>query len=120
VRRGAHAEGAGSTSRRGYGIDPHPHGRAPFRRLRAEEISTLGEQFDLVYTVHALHECSVPEQLVREAKEVLQPDGALVIMDWVPGARAGVRECYFAPQTVADCRPTPGSISCARRCTGRR
>jgi len=85
----------------GIGIDPHPYGRAPCRRLRAEEISTLQEQFDLVYTLHALHEFDAPEQFVREAKEVLQPDGVLLIMDWARGARTGVRERYFAIETVA-------------------
>ena len=85
----------------GMGIDPHPYGRAPCRRLRAEEISTLGEQFDLVYTLHALHEFEAPERFPREAREVLRPDGILLIMDWGREARMGVRERYFAIETVA-------------------
>ena len=85
----------------GIGIDRHPYGRAPCQRLQAEEISTLQEQFDLVYTLYALHEFEAPERFPREAKEVLRPDGVLLIMDWVRGAKTGVRERYFAPRTVA-------------------
>ena len=86
---------------KGTGVDPHPYGGAPCRRLYAEEISTLGEQFDLIYTLHALHEFDSAEQFPREAREILRPGGVLLIMDWVRGARTGVRERYFAVETVA-------------------
>jgi 2-polyprenyl-3-methyl-5-hydroxy-6-metoxy-1,4-benzoquinol methylase len=85
----------------GMGVDRYPYGGARCRRLRAEEISTLEERFDLVYTLHALHEFGAPEQFVREAKEVLVPGGALLIVDWVRGTKTGVRERYFAIETVA-------------------
>jgi SAM-dependent methyltransferase len=85
----------------GIGIDPHPYGRAPCRRLRAEEISALEEQFDLIYTLHALHEFDAPERFPREAKDALRPGGVLLIMDWVRGAGTGVRERYFTSKTVA-------------------
>jgi 2-polyprenyl-3-methyl-5-hydroxy-6-metoxy-1,4-benzoquinol methylase len=87
---------------KGTGIDPHPYGGAPCQRLYAEEMSTLGEQFDLVYTLHALHEFETPEQFPREAREALRPGGVLLIMDWAKGARTGVRERYFAIETVAE------------------
>jgi SAM-dependent methyltransferase len=86
---------------KGIGVDPHPYGSAPCQRLYAEEISTLGEQFDLIYTLHALHEFDAPERFPREAREVLRPGGMLLIMDWARGARTGVRERYFAIGTVA-------------------
>jgi 2-polyprenyl-3-methyl-5-hydroxy-6-metoxy-1,4-benzoquinol methylase len=86
---------------KGMGIDPHPYGGAPCQRLHAEEISTLGQQFDLVYTLHALHEFEAPEQFPKEAREALRPGGVLLIMDWAQEARTGVREKYFAIKTVA-------------------
>jgi 2-polyprenyl-3-methyl-5-hydroxy-6-metoxy-1,4-benzoquinol methylase len=86
---------------KGIGIDPHPYGGAPCQRLHAEEINTLGEQFDLIYTLHALHEFETPEQFPREAREILRPGGVLLIMDWVRGAWTGARERYLATETVA-------------------
>jgi len=85
----------------GMGIDPHPCGRVPCQHLRAEEISTLGQQFDLICTLHALHEFDAPERFPREAGEALRPGGVLLIMDWIRGAETGVRERYLAPETVA-------------------
>jgi SAM-dependent methyltransferase len=70
-------------------VDPYPYGSAPCQRLYAEEISTLGEQFDLIYTLYALHEFDAAERFLREAKEVLRPSGVLLIIDWVRGARTG-------------------------------
>ena len=86
---------------KGSGIDPHPYGSAPCQRLHAEEVNTLGGQFDLIYTLHALHEFDAPERFPREAREILSPGGVLLIMDWVRGAETGVRERYFATETVA-------------------
>ena len=86
----------------GIGVDPHPHGSVPCQRLNAEEISTLREQFDLIYTLHALHEFDAPEQFPKEVREVLRPGGVLLIMDWVRGAWTGARERYFAIETVAE------------------
>jgi 2-polyprenyl-3-methyl-5-hydroxy-6-metoxy-1,4-benzoquinol methylase len=86
----------------GIGIDPRPYGGAPCQRLHAEEINTLGEQFDLVYTLHALHEFETPEQFPRKAREALRSGGVLLIMDWAKGARTGIRERYFAIETVAE------------------
>lgn len=85
----------------GIGIDPRPYGGAPCQRLHAEEISTLGEQFELIYTLHALHEFDAPERFPREARELLRPGGVLLIMDWVRGAKMGVQERYFAVEAVA-------------------
>jgi len=85
---------------KGIGVDPHPYGSAPCQRLYAEEISTLGEQFDLIYTLHALHEFDAPERFPKAARKVLHPGGVLLIMDWVRGAETGVRERYFATETV--------------------
>ena len=85
----------------GMGVDPHPYGRAPCQRRHAEEISTLEERFDLVYTLHALHEFDAPERFPREAKQILRPGGILLVMDWVGGAKTGARERYFATKTVA-------------------
>lgn len=84
----------------GIGVDSYPYGGAPCRRLCAEEIGTLEQQFDLIYTLHALHEFETPEQFPREARKVLRPGGILLIMDWVRGAKTGVRERYSAIETV--------------------
>ena len=84
----------------GTGIDLHPYGKAPCRRLRAQEISTLEEQFDLIYTLYARHEFNAPERFPREAKKVLWLGGILLIMDWLRGAETGARERYFATKTV--------------------
>jgi 2-polyprenyl-3-methyl-5-hydroxy-6-metoxy-1,4-benzoquinol methylase len=85
---------------KGIGVDLRPYGGAPCRRLHAEEISTLGEQFDLVYTLHALHEFDAPQRFPTEARGVLCPGGVLLIMDWVRGAKTGVQERYSAIETV--------------------
>ena len=85
---------------KGMGIDPHPHG-TPCRHLRAEQNSTPEEQFDLVYTLHALHEFDTPERFPREVKELLRPGGILLIMDWVREAKTRVQERYFTTETVA-------------------
>ena len=86
---------------KGIGVDLHPRGKAPCQRLSAREIRTLGEPFDLIYTLHALHEFDAPEQFPKDAQEILNPAGVLLIADWVRGARTGVRERYFATETVA-------------------
>ena len=85
----------------GIGVDRHPYTGAPCRRLCAEEIRALAERFDLIYTLHALHEFDAPERFPSEAGEVLRPGGILLIMDWVRGAWTGARERYFAIETVA-------------------
>ena len=92
----------------GIGVDPHPHGSVPCQRLNAEEISTLREQFDLIYTLHALHEFDSPEQFPREVRKVLRPGGVLLIMDWVRGAWTGARERYLSIETVARWRADAG------------
>jgi SAM-dependent methyltransferase len=85
----------------GIGIDPYASDTERCRRLRAEEMDQLAEQFDLVYTCYALHHFDAPQRFPEKALSVLCPDGLLLIVDWVEGARTGVSERYFAPQTVA-------------------
>lgn len=85
----------------GIGIDPYASDTERCRRLRAEEMDQLAEQFDLVYTCYALHHFDAPQRFPEKALSVLRPDGLLLIVDWVKGARTGVSERYFAPQTVA-------------------
>jgi SAM-dependent methyltransferase len=85
----------------GMGIDPYARDTERCRRLRAEEMAQLTERFDLVYTCYALHHLDAPQQFPGKAPSVLHPGGVLLIVDWVEGARTGVSERYFAPQTVA-------------------
>lgn len=86
----------------GMGIDPYASDAERCRRLRAEEMDQLAERFDLVYTCYALHHFDAPQRFPEKARLVLYAGGLLLIVDWVEGARTGVSERYFAPQTVAD------------------
>jgi SAM-dependent methyltransferase len=93
----------------GVGVDPYPHGgEVPCWRLRAEEIGTLEERFDLIYTVYSLHHFDAPRQFLREAKRILRPTGVLLIVDWVKGAKTSVQEHYFATETIARWMATVG------------
>ncbi|HIQ04864.1 MAG TPA: methyltransferase domain-containing protein [Anaerolineae bacterium] len=84
------------------GIDPHAYSRqAPCRRIAAEQIASLSEQFDLVYTLYSLHHFRAPQQFIRDARQVLKSDSVLLILDWVQGAYTGVSERYFSPTRVA-------------------
>jgi SAM-dependent methyltransferase len=84
----------------GVGIDPHTRDSEHCRRLAAEEMDCLSESFDLVYTLYTLHHLDAPRRFPRKARSVLRPEGVLLIVDWVAGARTGVPEGYFALQTV--------------------
>jgi SAM-dependent methyltransferase len=85
----------------GTGVDPYGCWGVLCERLHAEQIGSLQEQFDLIYTLYALHEFDVPVRFLRQAKHVLRADGVLLIMDWVHRAEKGVRDCYLAIETVA-------------------
>jgi SAM-dependent methyltransferase len=85
----------------GVGIDPYAGNSERCRRLRAEEMDELAEQFDLVYTRYTLHHLGAPQRFPERARSVLCPGGVLLIVDWIKGARTGVPEQYLAPQTVA-------------------
>ena len=85
----------------GMGADPYAYGKsAPCRRLRAEEIGSLEEEFDVVYTVYSLHHFDDPRQFLREAKQVLSSTGVLLIVDWVEEADTGAWERYFSLEKV--------------------
>jgi len=84
----------------GVGIDPSASDGERCRRLAAEEMDRLSELFDLVYTRYTLHHLDAPRRFPRNARSVLRPEGVLLIVDWVAGARTGVPERYFALQTV--------------------
>jgi SAM-dependent methyltransferase len=84
----------------GFGIDPYARDSQRCRRLAAEEMDRLSELFDLVYTRYTLHHLDTPQRFPRNARSVLRPEGVLLIVDWVEGARTGVPEGYFALQTV--------------------
>jgi len=85
----------------GLGIDPYTINATRCRRLRAEEMDQLQEQFDLVYTTYALHHFPAPAQFPTAARAVLRPAGVLVIVDWIKGAQTGVPERYFPARTIA-------------------
>jgi SAM-dependent methyltransferase len=84
----------------GMGIDPYVRGIERCRRLSAEKMDELAESFDLVYTRYTLHHLDWPRRFPESAREVLRPEGVLLIVDWVKGARTGVTEAYFALHTV--------------------
>jgi SAM-dependent methyltransferase len=84
----------------GFGIDPSARDSERCRRLAAEEMDQLSESFDLVYARYTLHHLDAPRRFPRNARTVLWPEGVLLIVDWVEGARTGVPEGYFALQTV--------------------
>jgi SAM-dependent methyltransferase len=85
----------------GTGIDPYIRGIEGCLRLSAEEMAELSESFDLVYTRYTLHHLDWPRRFPENARAVLHPEGILVIVDWAKGARTGITETYFAPDTVA-------------------
>jgi SAM-dependent methyltransferase len=84
----------------GMGIDPYATNTEHCRHLRAGEMDQLETRFDLVYTRYALHHFSVPPRFLEKARSVLRTGGMLLIVNWTEGARTGVPERYFAPQTV--------------------
>jgi SAM-dependent methyltransferase len=84
----------------GLGIDPYARDSEHCRRLAAEEMDCLSEPFDLVYARYTLHHLDAPRQFPGNARSVLRPEGVLLIVDWVAGARTGVSEGYFTLQTV--------------------
>jgi SAM-dependent methyltransferase len=84
----------------GLGIDPYARDRERCVRLAAEEMGQLSESFDLVYTRYTLHHLNDPRRFPQNARSVLRPEGVLIIVDWVEGARTGVPEGYLSLQTV--------------------
>ena len=86
----------------GLGIDPYASGAEHCRRLRAEEMEQLMESFDLVYTRYTLHHLDAPQLFPHKVRSVLRPGGAILIVDWIEGARTGIAERYLAPQAVAE------------------
>lgn len=84
----------------GLGIDPYARDRERCVRLAAADMDQLSESFELVYTRYTLHHLDAPWRFPKNARAVLRPEGVLMIVDWVEGARAGVPEEYLSLQTV--------------------
>lgn len=57
------------------------------------------ERFDVVVTVHALHELSNPKTALSEMRRVLKPDGTLFIADFAEGETRW-NERYYTPKQV--------------------
>lgn len=47
-----------------------------------------------------LHHLDAPQRFPENARSVLRPEGVLLIVDWIEGARTGIPEGYLALQTV--------------------
>jgi len=85
----------------GVGVDPHimqekDEGNPRCLRMRAEELSVLGEMFDILFSHHSLHHIQNVDKFLREAFNTLKKGGWLVIVDWKTGAPTGRLERYYS------------------------
>ncbi|MFP4202277.1 MAG: class I SAM-dependent methyltransferase [Candidatus Acetothermia bacterium] len=91
---------------RGAGVDPSATpkegGDGGCRRLRAEEIEELAEEFDLIYSINSLHHFDAPSRFIKGAEERLTGSGRIIIADWKKGASTGIPESYYSGDCVAD------------------
>lgn len=55
-------------------------------RARAEQMALLSHSFDLVYTINAIHHFTQPQSYLQEARRLLRPGGALLVMGMTPSA----------------------------------
>jgi len=90
----------------GLGIDPFATPRQAenfeIRQLAAEEIDSLKQWFDVVFSIHSLHHFSRPLQCLRALPSVVGWGGRCMLVDWHAGAQTGVSEHYYTLQQAAD------------------
>ena len=68
----------------------HDLGNLHARRLRIEEVSALGETFDLIVCTGVLHHLPDPDVGLRALRDVLRPQGAMQLMVYAQYGRAGI------------------------------
>ena len=80
----------------GYGIskkwDCYP--------IAGENVDSIKEKFNLIYSVHSFHHLSSPVKFLRAARKILATGGIVVVIDWKYGAITGVPEKYFTEQEL--------------------
>ena len=88
-----------------WGVDPHIPRRdvegIVFADIPAEELSSLGRRFDLVFSIHSLHHFQDVDRFLIEMGEVLDPEGYCILVDFRRGAETGIPEHYYS---LADIR----------------
>jgi ubiquinone/menaquinone biosynthesis C-methylase UbiE len=87
-----------------WGIDPYIPRRyfrgVSFADIPAEEIHTLGRNFDLIFSVYSLHHFRDMRTFLQGMKEVLRPEGTFIFVDWRKGTETGVPEPYLSLSEV--------------------
>ena len=91
----------------GWGVDPfgreYHSGRMHCLRAGADEIDSLGPEFDLISTVMSLHHFPSVRAFVRSAVGALRAGtGRLLIVDWMCGVDTGIPEDYFSLEEIVD------------------
>lgn len=84
---------------RSMGIDPHTReyedAGISFRAKSAEDMISLKEKFDFIYSVLSLHHFNNPTVFFQGLETVLGWNGKFLIVDWKNGTNTGVPESYY-------------------------
>ncbi len=85
---------------KGYGVDPYgdelEKENLKCFRLEAEKISSLKEDFDIIYSIRSFHHIKWPELFIEGAYKRLFPGGYLITVDWKWGTDTGINERYYS------------------------
>ena len=96
------------------GIDPFTGGNkgdsSSCKAYKAEEITKLGEKFDLVYSLNSTHHFEDPAEFTQNLPLVLKPGGEVIIADWKRGASTGIPESYYEVEYISDLLKEAGLV----------
>ena len=81
--------------------DPYGHGKNVFH-VRAEELSSLGKKFDIVYSLQSLHHFLSLEKFLNEGRRIMRKNGKIILVDWKKGVDTGIPERYFSLEEVKE------------------
>ncbi len=90
----------------GVGVDPYTAEQQTenisLRRLPAEDIASLRQWFDVVFSVRAFHHFTDPFRCLQALPLVIGWGGRCLLVDWHAGAQTGIAERYYTLQEAAD------------------
>ena len=85
---------------KGYGVDPYgivvENQNPSCYKLEAEKLSSLGEKFNIIYSVRSFHHIQWPEIFLDEAFKSLEEGGLVITIDWKWGTKTGIHERYYS------------------------
>ncbi len=106
----------------GIGIDPYcteyHADNVMLQRMEAENIASLRQWFDVVYSIKSFHHFSRPEKCVSALKSVIGWGGLCLLIDWHSGARTGIPEDYYSSGEAAAVIKSSGLRVVRERRTG--